>query len=144
MSSGVAVADQVITKYNQIKLGKSDDGGGKLRYVIFKIKDKKEIVFDTEGDASKTFDDFKTALPEDEPRYALVDIDYKTDDGRGQTKLTFVMWSPDDKAGVKPKMLYASSKDAIKKKCTGIMKELQANDMSDLEWSDVEAKMNQK
>merc|ERR1712048_514132 len=103
-----------------------------LAYVLFKIQDKKEIVVDTEGDASKSFDDFKGALPEAEPRYALVDIHYKTDDGRDQSKLTFVMWSPDDKVGVKEKMLYASSKDAIKKKFTGIMKELQANDMGDL------------
>merc|ERR1719465_147964 len=99
-------------------------------------------VIDAEGDASKTFADFVAALPEDQARYALVDIDYTTDDGRPQSKLTFVMWSPDDKLNVKDKMLYASSKDAIKKKFTGIMKELQANDMGDLEWKDVEALMN--
>merc|ERR1711924_43569 len=86
----------------------------------------------------------KAALPEDQPRYALVDIHYTTDDGRDQSKLTFVMWSPDDKCGVKDKMLYASSKDAIKKKFTGIMKELQANDMSDLTDDEINALMNKK
>merc|ERR1711862_265818 len=101
--------------------------------------DKKIIKIDGEGDKSKTFEDFVKALPEDQARYALVDIDYQTDDGRPQSKLTFVTWSPDDKVGVKEKMLYASSKDAIKKKFTGIMKELQSNDYGDLEWDNVNA-----
>merc|ERR1719311_2040137 len=138
MSSGVKVSDACVEVYNEIKMKKSK------KYVLFKIENKKEIVIDSEGDASKTFDDFKAALPEDQPRYGLVDIHYTTDDGRDQSKLTFVMWSPDDKCGVKDKMLYASSKDAIKKKLTGIMKELQCNDASDLEWKDVEALMNRK
>merc|ERR1719465_112816 len=94
-------------------------------------------VIDAEGDASKTFADFVAALPEDQPRYALVEVDYKTDDGRDQSKLTFVYWSPDDKTSVKEKMLYASTKDTLKKKFTGIMKEVQANDLGDLEWKDV-------
>ena len=138
MSSGVKVADSCVEIYNEIKMKKSK------KFVLFKIENKKEIVIDSEGDASKTFEDFKAALPEDQPRYGLVDIHYQTDDGRDQSKLTFVMWSPDDKCGVKDKMLYASSKDAIKKKFTGIMKELQANDMSDLTDDEVNALMNKK
>jgi len=72
-------------------------------------------------------------LPQDQPRYALVDIEYETEDGRPQDKLTFVVWLPDDKCGVKDNMIYASSKDAIKKCFPGI-KELQANDMGDLDF----------
>ena len=138
MSSGVKVADACVELYNEIKMKKS------RAYVTFKIENKKEIIVDQEGDSSKSFEDFKKCLPEAEPRYGLVDIHYKTDDGRDQSKLTFVMWSPDDKCGVKDKMLYASSKDAIKKKFTGIMKELQANDMSDLTDDEVNALMNKK
>merc|ERR1711976_1098602 len=103
-----------------------------------------EIIIDQKGEAGKSFDDFKACLPEAEPRYGLVDIEYTTDDGRKQSKLTFVMWSPDDKCGVKDKMLYASSKDALKKKCTGIMKELQANDMGDMGDNEINALMNKK
>merc|ERR1711935_500380 len=114
------------------------------RYVTFKIENKKEIVVDADGPVSETFDDFVKALPEAEPRYALIDIDYMSEDGRPQSKLTFVMWSPDDKCGVRDKMLYASSKDAIKKKLTGIMKELQANDMSDLTDEEINAHINKK
>merc|ERR1712238_573102 len=50
------------------------------------------------------------------PRFALLDYHYESEDGRPQEKMTFVFWSPDEGANVKDKMLYASSKDAIKKK----------------------------
>jgi len=124
---GVKVNDACVALYNEIKMKKSK------KFVLFKIENKSEIVVDAEGDNTKTWADFIAALPENEPRYGLVDVHYETDDGRDQSKLTFIMWSPDDKCGVKDKMLYASSKDAIKKKFTGIMKELQANDLGDLD-----------
>uniref|UniRef100_A0A7S1F0U3 ADF-H domain-containing protein n=1 Tax=Noctiluca scintillans TaxID=2966 RepID=A0A7S1F0U3_NOCSC len=132
--SGVTVHEDCMTKYNEIKMGKA------LRFALFKIENKKQIVFDSDGPKDLSFEDFAKSLPTGEPRYALCDIDYTSEDGRPQTKLTFVFWSPDD-CGVKERMLYASSKDAIKKKFTGIMKELQANDMGDLKWDDVESKM---
>lgn len=138
MSSGVKVSDECVAVYNEIKMKKTK------RYVTFKIENKKEIVVDADGPVSETFDDFVKALPEAEPRYALIDIDYMSEDGRPQSKLTFVMWSPDDKCGVKDKMLYASSKDAIKKKFVGIMKEVQANGMDDLVWEDVEKNLRSK
>mmetsp|Transcript_67806 Transcript_67806/g.219089 ORF Transcript_67806/g.219089 Transcript_67806/m.219089 type:complete len:136 (+) Transcript_67806:57-464(+) len=128
--TGVAVDDMCVEKYNQIKMKKD------LRYVIFKIEDKKKITFDQEGESSATYSDFTAKLPEKEPRYALVDIDYTSEDGRPQSKLCFVFWSPDS-SGVKEKMIYAGSKDAVKKKFTGIMKEIQANDPGDLEESEV-------
>mmetsp|Transcript_4950 Transcript_4950/g.6927 ORF Transcript_4950/g.6927 Transcript_4950/m.6927 type:complete len:119 (+) Transcript_4950:3-359(+) len=111
------------------------------RYVIFKIENKKEIVLDCEGPSEETLADFRKKLPDDQPRYALVDIDYQTADGRPQSKLCFIFWSPDDKTNVKDRMIYASSKDAIKKKLTGIMKEIQANDMSDLDDDEVMKEM---
>mmetsp|Transcript_4539 Transcript_4539/g.10204 ORF Transcript_4539/g.10204 Transcript_4539/m.10204 type:complete len:138 (-) Transcript_4539:222-635(-) len=136
--SGVKVDDECADKYQQIKMKKD------LRYLIFKIADFKKIVLDCEGPKTETFDDFKGKLPENEPRYALVDVDYTSDDGRPQAKLCFVFWSPDDKASVKNKMVYASSKDAIKKKFPGIMKEMQANDLGDLDWEAVLKEMNKK
>ena len=114
------------------------------KWATFSIEDKKKIVLLESGEKTDTWDDFVKKLPEDQPRYALVDIDYTTDDGRPQSKLTFVMWSPDDKCGVKDKMLYASSKDAIKKKFSGITKEIQANDCDDLTADNVNALMNRK
>ena len=136
MSSGVAVNDECVSIYNEMKLKKN------YKYVTFFIEDKKEIKISDKGEASKTSEDFKKSLPEDQPRYGFVDIEYTTD--RKQSKLTFVMWSPDDKCSVKDKMLHAPSKDALKKKCTGIMKELQANEMGDLGDKEVNELMNKK
>mmetsp|Transcript_26392 Transcript_26392/g.57563 ORF Transcript_26392/g.57563 Transcript_26392/m.57563 type:complete len:140 (+) Transcript_26392:104-523(+) len=138
--SGVTCADACVEAYNDMKMHKQD-----LRFITFKIEDKKKIVIDIkEPDMSKTWQAIKEALPDSEPRYAVMDVDYTTDDGRPQSKLTFVFWSPDDKTSVKDRMLYASSKDAIKKKLTGIMKELQANDLDDMSDTDVNKLMNQK
>mmetsp|Transcript_57432 Transcript_57432/g.153433 ORF Transcript_57432/g.153433 Transcript_57432/m.153433 type:complete len:138 (-) Transcript_57432:355-768(-) len=137
MSSGATCDDECQKKFEQIKMKKD------LRYVIYCIEDKKTIKFEKEGEVDKTFDDFKKALPEDQPRYAVIDYPYKSEDGRDQSKLTFVFWSPDT-CGVKDKMLYASSKDAIKKKLTGIMKEMQCNDEGDLDEDNFTKKMLEK
>ena len=46
----------------------------------------------------------------------------------------------DDNASIKPKMLYASSKDALKKALTGINEEYQATDRGDLEEAEIKKK----
>jgi len=43
--------------------------------------------------------------------------------------------------GVKDKMLYASSKDTIRKSLNGVQVEIQANDMSDVEKKAVQEKI---
>merc|ERR1719343_1922732 len=139
MSSGVKVADEVKISHDRIKMKKD------IKYVTYKIENKKLIVVDKIGEPGEDgklpdMDAFRETLPAKEPRYALVDIAYETDDGRPQTKLTFVVWNPDE-GSVKEKMLYSSSKDAIKKKFEGIMKEIQANEAGDLTDDEISAKM---
>lgn len=126
-----------------------------LRYSIFKIENKKVIEVEKRstvlggkeeeeenpGKREDTLDDFVKALPDDEPRFALMDYHFDSEDGRPQEKMTFVFWSPDEGAKVKDKMLYASSKDAIKKKFTGISKEVQATSVEDLDVVEVNKKM---
>lgn len=53
-----------------------------------------------------------------------------------RNKLTFLAWSPDD-APIKAKMVYASSKEALKRALTGIAVELQANDTDDIEYDTI-------
>ncbi len=52
--------------------------------------------------------------------------------------LFFVFSRSPDQTPVKLKMLYASSKDALKKTLTGVMVHHQANDRSDLEYKAIE------
>jgi len=61
-----------------------------------------------------------------------VDVDV----GGGKRKIAFFMWAP-EVANVKSKMVYAASKDALRKKLDGIAKEIQANDAADLVYADV-------
>eukprot|EP00441_Pelagodinium_beii_P034187 CAMPEP_0197649914 /NCGR_PEP_ID=MMETSP1338-20131121/30251_1 /TAXON_ID=43686 ORGANISM="Pelagodinium beii, Strain RCC1491" /NCGR_SAMPLE_ID=MMETSP1338 /ASSEMBLY_ACC=CAM_ASM_000754 /LENGTH=134 /DNA_ID=CAMNT_0043224219 /DNA_START=72 /DNA_END=476 /DNA_ORIENTATION=- len=124
MSSGVVLEDGILEKFNEMKLKHTK------RFMVFKI-DGGKIVLEADEPKEKTYEDFVNALPENEPRYAVVDFSYSTDDGRPQDKLLFIAWSPDN-CGVKPKMLYSSSKDAISKKLTGIHKAMQINDSADL------------
>ena len=46
----------------------------------------------------------------------------------------------DDNASVKPKMLYASSKDALKKTLSGINEEYQATEKGDLDLAEIKKK----
>jgi cofilin len=128
MSSGVKVNDACVASFTTIK--KAGKGG---RYIIFRIgDDKKEIVIDkeelTEGGP---YTNFTEALSKDEPRYAVVDFEWKNDDGVTKNDLMFLAWSPDT-CSVKPKMLYASSLDAIKKKMDGCKKYIQCNDNDEI------------
>merc|ERR1712004_358583 len=128
MASGVTVKDECVEKYNSIKMKKT------AKMMVFKIDDGlKFIEYEKEVPPEATWEECVKLLPDNEPRYGLLDMEYTSDDGRPQNKLCFVFWSPDDKVKVKQKMLYASSKDAIKKKFPGIMKELQANGPEDIE-----------
>jgi cofilin len=90
-STGVVVEDDVSTTFNAFKLQQ----GEKLRYYIYKIENKKTITIEGKGDRSKTYEDFCAELPEDDCRYGLVDLDFKTDDGRPTSKMVFITWNPD-------------------------------------------------
>ncbi|CAN0212863.1 unnamed protein product [Scytosiphon promiscuus] len=102
------------------------------RYFIYKIENDAEIVVDTFGDKSKTYDDFTACLPPNECRYGVFDLDYVTRDGRDANKIIFVSWSPDT-AKIKNKMVYAASKEAIKSALMGIGVHVQATDQGELE-----------
>uniref|UniRef100_A0A3Q3EPR8 Cofilin 1 n=1 Tax=Labrus bergylta TaxID=56723 RepID=A0A3Q3EPR8_9LABR len=109
MASGVKVTDEVIAVFNNMK----------------------EILL---GDLGTTVQDpyqhFVKMLPPDDCRYALYDATYETKETKKED-LVFIFWAPDS-APLKSKMIYASSKDAIKKKFEGIKHEWQVNGLEDL------------
>jgi len=127
--SAVPVDDACVDSFNEMKLKHNK------RYIVFKIESEK-IVIEHEADSKATYEEFVSMLPKDEPRYAVVDFAYSTDDGRPQSKLVFVLWSPDN-SPVRAKMVYAASKDNIKRKLVGVAKELQANDASEVDIAEV-------
>jgi cofilin len=140
--SGATVAQECIEKFNDLKLGKS------LKFIVFKLSDDNKQIVVEEASSDTDWETFRSKLINatikspsgavgKAPRYAVYDFEYELSSGEGKrNKITFIAWSPDD-AGVKPKMIYASSKDALKRSLNGIAHELQANDSDDIEYDTV-------
>ncbi|KAJ0403254.1 hypothetical protein P43SY_007558 [Pythium insidiosum] len=136
MASGVGVHDDVITQFNDFKLKRQPHD---YRYFIYKIVDDSEIVIESTGAQNETFEDFASKLlaVTNDCRYGLIDLDVTTKDGRPTSKLVFLSWSPDT-SRVKSKMLYASSKEAIKRVLVGVGIHLTATDASELARESIE------
>ncbi|SCZ89922.1 BZ3500_MvSof-1268-A1-R1_Chr1-3g01664 [Microbotryum saponariae] len=129
-SSGVAVNAQCVETFTTLKLGK------KLKYIVFKLADdNKEITVEKSSD-SASYDDFVADLPADSCRYAIYDFEYEKPGEGKRNKICFFAWSPDD-AKVKNKMLYASSKDALRRALVGIASEIQGTDYSEIAYTEV-------
>ncbi|KAI9499289.1 hypothetical protein BDB00DRAFT_227807 [Zychaea mexicana] len=135
MSSGVAVNQECLDLYQEFKLRK------KYKYIVFKLSDdNKEIVVEKTAEDA-TYDQFLECLPADEPRYAVYDFDYEKV-GEGQrNKITFYAWIPDT-SKIRQKMLYASSKDALRKNLVGLAIEIQGTDFSEVEYDTILEKAN--
>ena len=147
-ASGVQVSDECINTFKDLKLGK------KYKYIIFNIsKDLKEIIVEKTS-AESDYEKFLHELPEDQCRWAVYDFEFEKDGKRN--KLCFFSWSvasvecncslvliqavprdfirtPDD-AKIKPKMLFASSRDAIRRKLDGIALEIQGTDPTEVNY----------
>jgi len=140
--SGATVSQDCITAYNDLKLSK------KYKYIIFKLSDNNKEIEVEEASADKDWEVFREKLINATsknkmgkegkgPRYAVYDFEYSLASGEGErNKLTFLAWSPDD-AGIHSKMVYAASKEALKRSLNGIATELQANDPDDIEYETV-------
>ncbi|KUJ09067.1 cofilin/tropomyosin-type actin-binding protein [Mollisia scopiformis] len=143
--SGVQVDAECVSKFNELKLGKS------IKYIIYKLSDDFGTIVVEETGSDKDWDNFREKLVNAKtkskqgkegkgPRYAVYDFEYELASGEGtRNKITFIAWSPDD-AGIGPKMTYASSKDALKRALNGIAAEVQANDEDDIEYNTILAK----
>ncbi|KAH9883505.1 hypothetical protein F4778DRAFT_658975 [Xylariomycetidae sp. FL2044] len=140
--SGATVSQECITAFNDLKLAK------KYKFIVFKLSDDNREIVVEEASADKDWEAFreklvnattksKTGAVGKGPRYAIYDFEYSLASGEGsRNKITFIAWSPDD-AGIMAKMVYASSKEALKRSLNGIATELQANDQDDIEYDTV-------
>jgi len=133
MASGVAVNEDCIKAYNELKLGK------KLKYVVYKLSnDNKEIVVETRSD-SADYDQFLETLPENDCRWVIYDFEYESGEGP-RNKILFYAWSPDT-CKIKPKMLYASSKEALKKSLPGLAVEIQGTEYTEVAFETVQKRI---
>ncbi|SPO05745.1 related to cytokinesis inhibitor byr4 [Cephalotrichum gorgonifer] len=137
-----SVATECVSTYNDLKLSK------KYKFIIFKLSDDNREIVVEEASDNADWEVFREKLINATtktrsgavgkgPRYAVYDFEYTLATGEGvRNKITFIAWSPDD-AGVQSKMIYASSKESLKRSLTGLAVELQANDSDDIEYDTV-------
>jgi len=127
MSSGVAVNDEIVQKFQELKLGHQ------YRYLVLKLNDtNSEIVVEKTGAPNATYEEFAKSLPPNDCRYGIFDLEFTADDGGQRSKIVFILWAPDS-AKIKSKMLFTSSKADLKKKLVGIATEVQATDASEID-----------
>lgn len=133
MASGVGIQDECLKAYDEVKMGH------RWLYIIYRISDDLKICVEEKGGHDKTYNDFVEKLKEAEKqkqcRYAIFDVRFLQNDVP-QEKLAFFLWSPDC-ASIRQKMLYASSKQALRNNIRGIQAEIQCNDDNDLAMSNV-------
>ncbi|KAF2012814.1 cofilin [Aaosphaeria arxii CBS 175.79] len=145
--SGVSVAPECISTFNELKLGKD------IKWIIYKISDDwKEIVVEESSnvaDYNVFRDKLLNAKSKDRKgkegiggRYAVYDVEYDLDSGEGKrSKITFIAWCPDD-APQYPRMMYSSSKEAIKRALNGLAADIQANDADDIEFDNIKSRVS--
>ncbi|XP_078063003.1 cofilin-2-like [Mustelus asterias] len=96
------------------------------------VREGKEILVGDvqDGKISDPLLAFIDMLPHNDCCYALYDASFETKETKKE-ELIFIHWNPDD-APVGQKMIYASSKDAIRKKFTGVKHEWQVTATDEL------------
>eukprot|EP01098_Paradermamoeba_levis_P007294 TRINITY_DN3007_c0_g1_i1.p1 TRINITY_DN3007_c0_g1~~TRINITY_DN3007_c0_g1_i1.p1 ORF type:complete len:142 (-),score=46.76 TRINITY_DN3007_c0_g1_i1:213-638(-) len=126
--SGIEVDAELVKQYNDFKMDKTS-----TRYMVFKITDDfKKIVVESKGPINSTWNEFVEKEMGADNRYAVFKFEFTTSNGpRG--KMLFVLWSP-EASKIKHKMVYAASKDAVKKALTGVQVEVGATDKSELDF----------
>merc|ERR1712019_110240 len=140
MSSGVVSDPELVELFGKFKLGKSDHVS-----LIIKISKEEGVAklvdtvdkADVEGLGheeihSKTTD----KLREDDPVYVIEDFKFKDGNDMQQSKICLIKWVPDS-AGMKTKMLYASSCDGVKQPLVGISKEIHGSDFDDVSYANI-------
>ncbi|OQO03644.1 hypothetical protein B0A48_10309 [Cryoendolithus antarcticus] len=140
--SGVSVSPDCIQQFNDLKLKKE------TKWIIYALSDDyKEIVVEetsTDPDYSKFREKLVSAKSKDKKgkeqigaRYAVFDVEFDAEGGAGlRNKIMFLSWVPDE-AGLYPRMMYSTSKEALKRSLNGIAVDIQANDADDIEHENI-------
>ncbi|XP_059215436.1 cofilin-1-B-like [Centropristis striata] len=138
MASGVEVEDQVKDLFNEMKVHKNNDDDQKRpRVVVFDIDDGKirvkEILRqeDLKGDDEDVFKVLKTRCGEKCCCYVLYDCHYELKETGKREDLIFFSWTPSN-AGIRQNMVYASSREALKKIFTGVKHFLELHETCEL------------
>jgi cofilin len=122
----VGLEPECIPAFEDLKLRKS------YPYIIYKVADdNKTIRVLKTGTRDDNYTTFLNEFDDECCMYAIYDFKFDSADGGKRSKLVFISWSP-EKASVKQKMIYSSSKDALRRSLNGIHTEIQGTDYSEI------------
>ncbi|XP_051145544.1 actin-depolymerizing factor 5-like [Andrographis paniculata] len=125
-TTGMWVTEECKTSFMEMKWKKVH------RYIVFKIDEgSKLFTVDKVGAAGEGYNDLAAALPQDDCRYAVFDFDFVTIDNCRKSKIFFIAWAPTG-SRIREKILYATSKDGLRRALDGIHYELQATDPTEM------------
>merc|ERR1711964_1741 len=102
-------------------------------------EDESEIVVDKLGEKGTKYEEFLKEFPDNEIRWAIVDVKYSTVDGGKRNKVAFITWVPDSltratfRETIRVKSNGVMFSSLLKKPCKGYTRVIQANDLDDLE-----------
>ena len=144
--SGIDLSDELLELYNEVKLR------SKHKYIIFSLKalakKKTKVTYgwsidvkaDPGGENEAKFEEVLDALPEDQAVFVVFDFDDVKPDGRQIKKLLLIKWCP-DAVHFRVKPVIGSTYQTLKEKLTGLGKDIQAVDRSDLEYASIKASL---
>ncbi|XP_062210540.1 actin-depolymerizing factor 5-like [Phragmites australis] len=102
------------------------------RFVVYKIDERsRAVLVDKVGGPGEGYEELVAALPGDDCRYAVFDFDFVTVDNCQKSKIFFIAWSP-TASRIRAKILYATSKQGLRRLLDGIHYEVQATDPSEM------------
>eukprot|EP01083_Nonionella_stella_P240233 840005_1 len=134
----VSVHDEVIDKANLVYKNK-------LKYAVYKLNDNEtQIILDSVSPKENALETLNNILPDNAVRWIILSLSYKLKDKSDRIRILFISWIPDT---IKRK----THKETIRVKSLGIfhqahlmesfksksMKQIQANDHSDLNGKDL-------
>ena len=116
--SGVSVADESLTAFNELKLGK------KYKYIIYTLNEDKTEIIVKETSLDGDYDNFLEKLPENDCLYAVYDFEYEISATEGKrSKMIFIAWSPDTAP--------------IRRALNGISTDIQGTDLSEVSYESI-------
>lgn len=133
MVSVVTCTEDQIKLYQDLKIDE------KYRYIVLGLtKERNALELVAVGERDKNLKDLEAHLPNNDCRYVIYDFEYQTFENppRPTRKIILISWAPDI-APIKVKVPFASSKTEIRSAFQGIQKDIQASDLSILDFEEL-------
>ena len=121
----VAIHEDIASNFTKIRTRKG-------RFMVMGMNESgTEVTCNMFGERDADFASFASHFVADTPSLAVLDFEYEAD-GRTQSKIIYIRFTPDACSSTQRKFQYANASDFVKAKCNPINKELQINDIADM------------